>query len=192
MTGRRIRPSTAIAAGIALLLVSWIVPGFWHARRQRAQAYARAGARALQQAAQHFYSDYGVWPVDQRVSVRDIHFGDARPNAEVLNALRGVAGPGNEDHAVNPHRTVYFDPLAAGPGRPGLDPGGGFVDPWGSPYHLVFDADLSGLCEVEDTIYGGQIGIGILVWSCGPDRRSDTPDDILTWTPSKSEPLEPL
>ena len=192
MTGRIFKPSTVLVAGVVLLLASWIIPGIWHARRQRAQALARTGARALQQAAQRFYADYGVWPVDRRMAAADIHFGGARRNAGVLNALRAVPGPGNEEHVINPHRTVYFDPPAAGPGRPGLDTRGEFVDSWGVSYHLVFDADLSGMCEVEDTIYRGQIGIGILVWSCGPDRRSDTPDDILTWTPAKPEPLEPL
>ncbi|MBP7830669.1 MAG: hypothetical protein KA248_12205 [Kiritimatiellae bacterium] len=183
MSGRVIQPVLAIALGGILLLVSWIVPGAWQARRRRAQEHTRSGALVLRQAAYRFYSDYGVWPVSRKEHAGDAHFGGGRRNAEVLNALRALDGPGNGDHEVNPHRTVYFDPPPAAPGRPGLDAWGNFVDAWGVPYHIVVDVNLNGVCEAEDTIHGGQIGAGILVWSGGLDRRPNTPDDILSWKP---------
>lgn len=183
MSGRVMRPAWAIALGVLLLLGSWIAPAAWQVRRRRAQAHTLAGAKALHRAAHRFFADYGVWPASRGGFAGDAHFGVERRNREVLNALRALDGPGNENHAVNPHRTVYFDPPLAAPGYPGLDFRGDFVDAWGVSYHLVLDSDLSGVCEAEDTIHGGQIGAGILVWSCGPDRRPNTPDDILAWKP---------
>ena len=170
-----------MALGVIVLLGSWIGPAMWKSRLQREKILARAGARILVQAAMRFYTDYGVWPTARRCPPYDCRFGDDVHNAEVVNALRAADGPGNEGHAVNPNRTVYLDPPAGRPRRPGLNQRGDFLDSWGVPYQVVLDSNLSGICEVENSIYYGQIGIGILVWSCGPDRRSDTPDDILSW-----------
>lgn len=183
MSWRIIKPAGAIALGVLLLLASWIGPAIWKGRLRREQAYARAGGQALVQAARHFYADYGVWPTARQCPPHDCRFGGDLRNGEVVNVLRAVDGPGNAHHAVNPNRTVYFDPPAHRPRRPGLDHRGDFLDSWGTSYQVVLDSNLSGIGEVENSVYDGQIGIGVLVWSCGPDRRSDTPDDLLSWKP---------
>ena len=46
---------------------------------------------------------------------------------------------------------------------------------------LFEDGEIISGCNVENSIYGRLIGQGLALWSCGPDRRSDTPDDILAW-----------
>jgi hypothetical protein len=183
MSWRIIRPAGAIALGLIIILGSWIGPAIWKRRLQREQTNARAGGQALVQASRHFYADYGVWPTVRQCPPHDCRFGGDLRNGEVVNALRAVEGPGNENHAVNPNRTVYFNPPAYRPGRAGLDHRGDFLDSWGTSYQVVMDSNLSGICEVENSVYDGQIGVGVLVWSCGPDRRSDTPDDILSWKP---------
>jgi hypothetical protein len=111
-----------------------------------------------------------------------VRFGQDVPNWELINVLRAVDGPGNANHVANPHRIVFLDLVPSGIGTSGVDANGDFLDPWGTPYQVIVDADASGVCTSENTVYGTGVSLGIIAWSCGPDRRSDTSDDILSWT----------
>lgn len=175
------RPGGVLLLGGVIVLGSWIGPGVWAVRQRRQHAAAQAGAEALARAGANFYADYGAWPTARTCPPGDCRFGGRLPNAEVLNVLRARDGPGNEGHSVNTFRTIFFEAPEYRRGRPGLDERGEFLDPWGIPYQVVLDSNLNGICEVEHSLYGDQIGLGILVWSCGPDRLSDTPDDRLSW-----------
>ena len=127
--------------------------------------------------------EYGTWPAARRPGAAgDMRFGlhDA-PNREVINALLAQDGQGNEDHALNPRRMIFLEMGSHRPGRAGLNDEGDVLDAWGEPYQIVVDTDLDGVSEVEDSIYAGGIDGGMIIWSCGPDRKSDTRDDLLSW-----------
>ncbi len=98
-----------------------------------------------------------------------------------MNVLRAVAGPGNPGYSVNSKRIAFIEVREAEPGWSGLDQQGNFLDPWGQPYQIVLDTDLDNSCDISGSIYGRRIGEGMAVWSCGPDRESDTVDDVLSW-----------
>lgn len=177
----RWKAAVGLGLGAIVLLTSWIGPAIWRWREGRRHLAARADVFALRDAALAFFAEQGMWPTARRCEPFDCRFGREIPNAEVLNVLRAVSGPGNEGHALNRDRTVFLswprDDAYAGR----LDEAGNAVDPWGTAYQIVLDTDLNGVCAVEHSVYHGVVGEGAMVWSCGPDRRSDTPDDICSW-----------
>lgn len=171
------RPEVVFVLAVALLFVSLVGPGVVGLRRQRQFAQARVEIEALLEAGGRFFSEYGTWPTSQGGEFGDARFGRERPNFELMNALGAVAGPGNEGGSVNPQHMVFLQVDAAAEGRTAAE----FTDPWGTPYQVVVDADFDNTCDVRQSIYGRLLGEGMVVWSCGPDRKSDTPDDILSW-----------
>ena len=141
---------------------------------------ARHDIVALQRAILRHHREYGSWPAPAGLSA-DLRFGARRPNAEVMNTLRAEPGPGNREHETNPQRMIFIDIPLHQRGYSGLDASGEFLDPWGMPYQVVLDTSYDGAVTVENSIYGRVPGVGVLIWSCGPDRRSETKDDLLSW-----------
>lgn len=181
------RPELAILAGAALIAVSVLGPLGWTIHLARRTAVVKRDMAALTEAGTRFYLEYGIWPSARQCEYGDCRFGTRVPNREVVNALRAVEGEGNEGDENNPQRIVFIDVAGADRGRSGVNGEGDYVDPWGTPYQMVLDSDLNGVCDVVGTIYGAGIGVGMLVWSCGPDRRSETRDDILSWNREMGE-----
>lgn len=179
------RPEQSILAGLLLVAVAVVGPSIWAVRIQRREAAVRADLRMLAEAAGRFSEEYRGWPTARNCGEADCRFGRELPNREVLNVLRGVDGPGNEENEVNPNRIVFIDLPPYRRGGSGLDANGDFLDPWGTPYQVVVDSTLNGFCRVENSIYNESIPEGVIAWSCGPDRMSDTPDDITSWPRTK-------
>lgn len=171
-----------LLAGVAILAVSLTVPPVLAFRTRKLAASAREGGDLLLRAGAEYRMEYGVWPTRRGIGRGDVRFGRRGiANREVVNALRALEGKGNEGHASNPRRIEFLRAGEFTPGRAGLDEHGDFLDPWGTPYQVVLDTDMNGVCDVADSIYGGGIDGGMLVWSCGPDRKSDTGDDVVSW-----------
>lgn len=168
-------------AGAALIAIAGVAPSLYVLRTRRLAAVARLGMDRLVDAGLRFNDEYGYWPAPAPHGTADARFGGDRPNSDVVDILRGAPGPEGPGGAVNPGRTIFLEAGPFRPGTPGLDESGDYLDPWGTPYQVVVDTDLDGLCDVENSIYGTDIGEGMIVWSCGPDRQSDTKDDILSW-----------
>ena len=176
------KPELALLAGLALIALSMVVPGFWSLHRSRLGRMAREDLRNLVDAGQRFHTEYGVWFSRSGGEAGDVRYGRDVPNWEFINALRALDGPGNTNHIANPRRIVFLELSAYAPGVSGVDANGEYLDPWGTPYQLIVDADASGVCRMESTIHGTGVDLAMIAWSCGPDRRSDTPDDVLSWT----------
>ena len=175
-------PSEAlILAGVLMLVLASVLPGWWTWRKYQRLMMAQADLRVLMESAQRYHQEYGGWPGVTRGAAADVRFGRSIPNAEVMNVLRAVEGPGNERHAGNEQQIIFIETEQYRPGWSGLDAEGSFLDPWGTPYQMVFDSNYDNVCHVEQSIYGRLIGQGFALWSCGPDQRSDTPDDLLSW-----------
>lgn len=151
---------------------------------------ARSDLVALVDSGHRFYNEYGTWPTARSGDAGDIHFGKEIANAELVNVLRAVDGPGNENGGVNVHRIVFFESPARDRWHSGLDVDGEFIDPWGRPYQIVVDANLNNVCDIPNSIYNNMIGEGMIAWSCGPDQISDTGDDLLSWRVRRSVETE--
>lgn len=173
------KPEALVLCGIALIILSIVLPSAWAVRIHRRAEAVRAELYVLADALARFEEEYGAWPTRRGCGHGDCHFGWAVPNREVINALRAVAGPGNEDDAINPNRFVFLSPLPLAQGRSGVDGEGEYRDPWGTPFQIVLDTDLNNECAAETTVHRSGPGTGFVVWSCGPDRKSDTEDDIV-------------
>ena len=165
-----------------LLIVSVALPAREFFLRWQRLVMARGDLRSIVASIQRYHAQYLVWPgASSTHAAGDARFGRRVSNAEVLNVLRSIDGPGNRDHALNSNRVVFLDVAAAGPGLSGLNGRGEFVDPWGNPYRIVLDLDYDGVCEVDGSIYGRVQGEGAIAWSCGPDGKSDNEDDLQSW-----------
>lgn len=184
-TRTRVGPSRSellLLASVVMLVLSIAVPGWWAWKRRERLSMARADLRVLVEAVERYHREYGVWPGVLRTTVADVRFGRGASNAQVLDVLRALEGPGNPQHRGNEQQLVFLEVEPAASGLSGLNPEGAFLDPWGTEYQVVFDSNFDNICEVEDSMYGRLVGQGYAIWSCGPDRLSDTPDDLLTWT----------
>ena len=175
------RSEWLLVAGALLLVLATVVPGWWAWRRYQRLAMARADVRVLVESMQRFHREYGTWPGAGSSAVADVRFGREISNAEVMNVLRAQEGPGNPGHAGNDQQIIFLEVESYRPGWSGVDRDGAFLDPWGMPYQMALDANYDNVCEVEQSSYGRLIGQGFAIWSYGPDRRSDTGDDLLGW-----------
>lgn len=176
-------PEVLLLLGAVLLVVSLAVPGWFISVRRRSIAMARADLRAVIQAAQTYYAEYGHWPTSLSGGLEDVHYGRENANHEVVNVLRAQDGPGNLGHRTNKRRISFLEVPDFRPGWSGLDADGNLVDPWGHQYQILLDASLDNICRAASTVYGRREGEGIMVWSCGPDGISDNHDDLLSWQP---------
>ena len=177
------KPEIAILTGILTVVIFTVWPTIWAIRLRKRVTETRQSIERLIDAGRQFNKEYGIWPTLRMQPSGDFRFGQEIPNLEVIHTLQAVDGIGNERHRTNPGRIVFFKAESHRFGRSGLSPDGDFLDPWGTPYQIVLDIDLNGLCDIDNSIYGRGIGQGMVVWSCGPDRKSDTPDDVLSWKP---------
>ena len=167
--------------GIAVIILSIVLPGCWAQQRRRQVDVVAADFAVLIHASDRFFNEYQAWPTVFMGAPRDIRYGSERANSELLEALRAVAGEGNPEHSVNPRRIDFLGRAAAEEGRAAPAEGESYFDPWGTPYQVVVDANADGHCTAPDSMYGLQPDQDLLVWSCGPDGESDTNDDILAW-----------
>jgi hypothetical protein len=165
-----------LIAALATIGPAWAAIGM----RQRI-AMARHDVLALQRAIVRYYREYGAWPADAGARNVDLRFGWRRPNAEILRALRAEAGAGNPDHERNAQRMIFIEVAPYARGYSGLDAKGEFLDPWGKPYQIALDTSYDNAVEVDNSVIERVPGVGVLVWSSGPDRVSETRDDIMSW-----------
>lgn len=175
------RAEVVFLLGLVLLILSIVLPSWFAIRHRHRLAMARSDLAAILEAGARFSREYGAWPTEHSGSRADVRYGRLVSNEEVLNVLRSVDGPGNRKFGENPQKMIFIEVEPYRPGWSGLDEAGAFLDPWGTPYEMVFDTDFDNVCVVPNSTYGRLIGQGMVVWSCGPDRLSDTPDDILSW-----------
>lgn len=165
---------------VALSLAYYAV-AVWSAREREAQI--TRDLHLFVDACRRFWSEYEHWPSQFLNLSGDTQYGTSlHPNREVINALTGVSGAGNPQHRLNPGRILFLElPDYSPRGYSGLDSNGDFLDPWGMPYQIVLDTDLDGKCVVERSAHGAVERVGVVIWSMGPDSRSGTPDDIVSW-----------
>lgn len=177
-----VHPELLLFAGVMLLIGSSVLAVVFAWWQRQLSGQVRHDQQAVIEAATLYYKEYGRWPAPVGfIYHEDQRFGRAVPNTAMFNILRAVDGEGNIDDEANRESIAFLNIESARKNRSGLDLKGQFVDPWGSPYQIVLDTDLDGACDVQYSIYGHHANTGILVWSCGPDRLSDTGDDLLSW-----------
>ncbi len=160
----------------ALLVPAWI--DWLHHQRIR-RAYA--DVVTLIAAARQYHSEYRTWPIPWTEAKGDLRFGLRRSSEPVVAILRGEDRSGRDTLRTNPLEIDFFGVVKRDAQELRFNRHGEVIDPWGMPYQLVFDTDYDNICVIENSAYPPVRGIGIVVWSMGPDRRSDTADDLTSW-----------
>lgn len=174
-------PEWVIVLALVLLVVSSVGPAIWALRASGRLDMALNDVQALQRAIIRYQREYGAWPAVATIQGADVRYGARRPNASLMRLLRGEADLTVADQPLNAQRMIFIEIEPYRRGWSGLSAEGEFLDPWGIPYQIVVDSNFDTIAKVENSIYGGSPGVGVLVWSCGPDRRSETKDDIRSW-----------
>lgn len=171
-----------VILGILSLVAAFVFPMQITYQRKARRAMVVADFRAVIEACDRFQAEHGYWPTAMATDYGDVRYGlNKMPNSLVLNVLRAMDAEGNRMHSVNTNQTVYLEVELYEPNLSGLGPDGDFIDPWGEPYQIVVDADGDNNVLVEDSIYHRIPNEGLVLWSCGRDRMSDTWDDIVSW-----------
>ena len=142
---------------IIAILMGLLFPVFGVVKEQARKAEARAACVAIVNAARHYNTEYGKYPVlgnATTASAPDLWYGDttlgaAKDNSGLFNTLRAKAvASGAVDY--NPRKIVFFEGKdAKDPAAPkgGFSPTGGsgivgaFYDPWGAQYNVILDSD---------------------------------------------------
>lgn len=178
---KRVCAEIFVAMGLLIIGASLAGSLSLYAARRRFVRETQRAVGALLNAGARYRLEYGRWPGTREGQAVDVRFGvSGHPNRRFVTVLRGrEMVPGWTD-AANPRGIVFWEPPDWRRGRVGVNEFGELLDPWGTPFQIVVDGDLNGLCDVARSVYGS-VEAGMLVWSCGPDRRSDTADDIRSW-----------
>lgn len=177
------RAELLMLCGVLVIAFSIFIPAYFHARHGAELDVVRRDFTRIVLAMDHFFNEYNTWPSALMGTARDVRYGQARGNREIMNVLRAEEPAGKRGPELNPNHIVF---LELDDGAP-LSPEGDYLDPWGSQYQVVVDTDSDENCYVANSVYGLQRGQDLLVWSCGPDRKTDTADDLLAWSRQEQE-----
>lgn len=174
-------PELLFVFSILLIAASVVIPAILdiHTRRKSVQTYS--DIRVMLEAASSYNREYREWPVYDPPERGDVRYGDRRPNRGVINILMAREGLGNEGHGRNPNRIDFIALASPGANNLRFNAEGEVVDPWGSPYQLVFDSNYDNICAIPNSTHGSIAGEGVVIWSKGADRKSETMNDILSW-----------
>jgi type II secretory pathway pseudopilin PulG len=155
-----------LVVAIIALLMGLLLAGIAKARRQTEFQRARVEVQSLYNAFQSYYSDYARYPYTDE-TVHSV-------NNDLVNLLLG-ADLTSGDLQGNPKQRVYI------PIRTGQTNSAGFIDPWGTPYRVLFD----GTGSAADGVVANPFGpagysnrVPIMVWSNGPDGQTDTAGEM--------------
>ena len=144
---------------------------------------ALATAMAIESAVENFYTEYGSLPSNE--STDTVLRTDK--DTEFVRILLGPENQGPEQLSIQSPRFLTIREGKSG--KNGLirapDSGKiiGIFDPWGGPYHVAIDLDYDEKLSIPSSS-GTTItlkGRRAAVWSDGPDRKSNTSDDVRTW-----------
>jgi len=150
-----------LVVAIIALLMGLLLAGIVKARRQAELQRAGVEVQNLYNAFLSYYADYARYPyTDEAVHAVD---------STLVAMLSGGAGLGNTK------QRVY---LAT---RTGQTNSAGFIDPWGTPYRVLFDGTGSAADGVVANPFGpagSSNRVPIMVWSYGPDGQTDTAGEM--------------
>jgi len=166
---------------LLLVVASIAVPSFFAWMDFKRARLTYSDIRVLVSAMQQYQKEYGYWPRSGSATLQDQRYGAKVPNAIIMRILNGTESRGDGGSDNNPRQINFIAMKAPGGFAPVLDDAGNAIDPWGTPYQIVFDSNYDASCSIRDSVYGEISGEEIVVWSAGRDRILDTEDDLKSW-----------
>ncbi|MFH0908540.1 MAG: prepilin-type N-terminal cleavage/methylation domain-containing protein [bacterium] len=160
-----------VVIGIIAILAGILTPVIQSSFRKGQRVTAQGDVIKIVNGWKSYYNEYGRWPTDAR---ENIATGQAM-NAYFVGILTTRY---NENLKDNPKNVMFMEVTA----EQLASTANLFLDPWGTPYRVLFDTNYNGRIErqtlpvVYDTI---------IAWSAGPDTNTATDaeikDDIKSW-----------
>jgi general secretion pathway protein G len=151
-----------LVVAIIALLMGLLLTGIAKARRQGEFQRARVEVQSLDNAFRAYYADYARYPFTDEAAYE--------VDSTLVAMLSGGAGLGNTKQRV-------YLPLRTGQ----TNSAGALVDPWGTPYRVLFDGTGNAADGVIPNPFGpsgSSNRVPLLVWSYGPDGQVDTAGEV--------------
>ena len=172
------RPEVVLFLGAMLLLGGTLLGAGLAARAWLLRRMATRDFRSMEIAIYDYREKTKSLPIRGK-PLEDVRFGTpTSPNRLLCAVLLGVPGQGGD---LNRDNVRYLRVGTASYLTSGIDEQGDLVDPWGRPYQIVLDADDNNVCDMPGTSLAAAIGVPVAIWSHGPDQKTGTPDDIISW-----------
>lgn len=174
------------ATGVSFLIFVFVYSRIYNGcggSDERHKKVARNTLHALFLACWDYQQTYGFFPMGS-VSDKDLVKKTTESGGlTVISALLGREGSQMENSKLHQFGHFYSSEINKG-GIKTTSISTKLLDPWGNPYHLLFDYDQDG--KLVEPFTGEIIhNEGILIWSNGPDGKSGTPetneDNIYAW-----------
>ena len=180
-----------VVISIIGILAALLVPALAGAKKRAKITAAKTDMKNIEAASSAYQAAYTVAPVRLLApleSAADYSF--SQGNADIIVTLMDVDAFANANHKRNPERHAF---LSAGVLKEGTNSAGvsrtdyNFRDPWGNPYIIAFDLNYDNKVNVPDDNETDSVNAdpnhpkypykniprAILIWSKGPDGRSE-------------------
>ena len=174
-----------VVIAIIAILSGLIFVGVGRAKESARRTKAKVQIKQLEKAFMAYHDEYGEWPKgligydnasdDQMEYLTGIQLGE--------NAARLLRGEDIED--LNPREIVFYD-IPDGAIRRDKHGTIGLVDPWGHCFKYMMDFNDDGVAQILFSNSGGDdnlarvSGLGVAVWSQGPDGNDSLQEDNIT------------
>ncbi len=175
---------------IIVVLVGLLFPAIQAALRKADIARAQTEVNSIVAAVKAYFTEYGKWPVPASWQGQPDQLNlISTDNNLLMDVLRSYtnsySGSWNVGGALNPRLIVFLEAkTSTKSGDPGIDERGRYNDPWGRPYVIGMDLNYDNNTDLGAP-YGIQYGVGVAVYSKGPDGQtwsgSGKNDDILSF-----------
>jgi prepilin-type N-terminal cleavage/methylation domain-containing protein len=209
---------------IIAILMALLFPALSSAKESARRAKAGTVVKDIVNASKAYVLDYGKFPPVKAAKSEEaednkyLSFGDkekgnsSADNDELFNVLRAISRGENQNHALNKRQVKYFEqPKATDSKNPregfcdgsefAEDKQGQLMDPWGTQYCVVLDADgdeAINLSKFYTDLEGEKnvIRYSGVAFSLGKDKArggkgyenklrksnsAEAPDDIISW-----------
>jgi len=185
------------------VLVALLFPAIKSALTKAEATKAQHGVTDLATAFQHYYTEYGHWPVGDSITSNLTYIVDTNfvallqglNNTASLTALTSPTYPPPAPSTPtatsllqgNP-RGIHFLDIKQADFSPTL----GFTDPWKQPYFCRFDVSYANTVgnPFLPASPGVNVNSGVLIWSAGPDGQFDTGGDAPSPSPLNKDNIK--
>ncbi|MBX7259298.1 MAG: prepilin-type N-terminal cleavage/methylation domain-containing protein [Candidatus Hydrogenedentes bacterium] len=161
-----------VVIGILAILIGILLPAIRSVMEKAERVQAKADAQRIVKGWKAYRNQYGRWPsaTDESStgSIMSSNF------VRILNARYYQTGLTGPDATPDNPMAIQFVEISGN----SIDTRWNFVDPWGTPYRVSFDANFDG--RTSNSLY--TVYDNVISWSAGPDTNSATAaDNIKSW-----------
>jgi prepilin-type N-terminal cleavage/methylation domain-containing protein len=166
-----------VVIGILAILIGILIPAITGAMGKAERIQAKADTQRLVKGWKAYWNQYGRWPGLADESVNGVQM--VSNIVRILNARYYQEGMSGVDSTPDNPMAIQFVEISGN----SIDASWSFVDPWGAPYRVSFDANFDGkVSATNGTPIYAAVYDRVIAWSAGPDTNSATiADNIKSW-----------